>query len=185
MKMLFRVLDATEDNFISLEDFYVMGKHFKENSTYKEGDIEDYTEKYSSQQYIVEFYIYCLFRFAAGAKMMGLEPGVKWSFTDFSKVHKESLQKPEYMAVMRELFNATFIMLDKDRNGFITPEEWEHAFKVFRFNDPSEAKTAFSTLDLNKDGQISYQEFMDCGLEFFCSEDNKHGSLGMLGPLPP
>ena len=47
MKMLFRVLDATEDNFISLEDFYVMGKQFKENSTYKDGDIDDYTEKYS------------------------------------------------------------------------------------------------------------------------------------------
>ncbi|XP_041379325.1 calcium-dependent protein kinase 12-like, partial [Gigantopelta aegis] len=122
--------------------------------------------------------------FAAGAKMMGLEPGVEWSFDDFSKVHKESLQKPEYMAVMRELFNATFIMLDKDRKGFVTPNDWEQAFKVFRFNDPSEAKTAFDTLDLDKDGQIGYQEFMDCSLEFFCSEDNKHGSLGMLGPLP-
>ena len=124
------------------------------------------------------------FRFAAGAKMMGLEPGVEWSFDDFSKVHKESLQKPEYMAVMRELFNATFIMLDKDRKGFVTPNDWEQAFKVFRFNDPSEAKAAFNTLDLDKDGQIGYQEFMDCSLEFFCSEENKHGSLGMLGPLP-
>ena len=45
MKMLFRVLDVTEDNFISLEDFDVMGKRFKENSTYKEGDIDDYKEK--------------------------------------------------------------------------------------------------------------------------------------------
>ena len=48
MKMLFRVLDVTEDNFISLEDFDVMGKRFKENSTYKEGDIDDYKEKYTS-----------------------------------------------------------------------------------------------------------------------------------------
>ena len=46
MKMLFRTLDATKDNFISLEDFYAIGKHFKENSTYKDGDIDDYTEKY-------------------------------------------------------------------------------------------------------------------------------------------
>ena len=116
--------------------------------------------------------------------MMGLEPGVKWSFDDFSKVHKENLQKPEYMAVMRELFNATFIMLDKDRTGFLTSNDWEQAFSVFHFNDPSEAQTAFNTLDLDKDGQIGYQEFMDCSLEFFCSEDNKHGSLAMLGPLP-
>lgn len=48
MIMLFRTLNATENNFISLEDFYVMGKRFKENSTYKEGDIDDYTERYSS-----------------------------------------------------------------------------------------------------------------------------------------
>ena len=45
MKMLFRTLNVTEKNFISLEDFYIMGKRFKENSTYKEGDIDDYTEK--------------------------------------------------------------------------------------------------------------------------------------------
>ena len=45
MTMLFRTLNVTEKNFISLEDFYIMGKRFKENSTYKEGDIDDYTEK--------------------------------------------------------------------------------------------------------------------------------------------
>lgn len=50
MKMLFRSFNATANDYISLEDFYIMGKRFKENSTYKDGDIDDYTEKYSSQQ---------------------------------------------------------------------------------------------------------------------------------------
>ncbi|CAH1796031.1 unnamed protein product [Owenia fusiformis] len=76
-----------------------------------------------------------------------------------------------------------FKAIDLDGDGVISQAEHEAFFKCLGI-DQKWSKEAFDSLDINKDGAISFQEFCDGFLEFFFNLDEKrnHGDL-FFGPL--
>ena len=79
------------------------------------------------------------------------------------------------------LFSAVFENLDVDKNGFLSPQEWEAYMASLKFTDPSKGKEIFDFMDLNKDGQLSHEEFVEMSFEYWYSGENKLGSAKMFG----
>ena len=115
---------------------------------------------------------------------MGLSLGIEWSLEEWSKAHKYHLIYPEFVTALMASFDLMFTMMDKDRKGYLTLENWEDMTEIFHFNNREEAKSGFDAIDVNKDGKLSRKEFSNYMFEFFCTTDNELGTINMLGPLP-
>jgi len=82
-----------------------------------------------------------------------------------------------------EFFNLWFDVIDLSGEGIIQKEEFAMFLKVFGVEDESDAEKAFKVIDTNEDGQLSQDEFVDFGIEYFSSDDESLPSKFMFGPL--
>ena len=115
---------------------------------------------------------------------MGLSLGIEWSLEEWSKAHKYHLIYPEYVSGMKVMFDKMFTMVDKNRKGYLTMDDWEDMAEILHMNSREEVKSGFDAIDANKDGKLSREEFTDYMYEFYCTTDNELGTINMLGPLP-
>jgi len=75
-----------------------------------------------------------------------------------------------------------FKAVDKDRNGFITVEEFKLFFNCLGI--PRDVAVAsFTAVDENLDGRITLKEFIKTGRDFFLTEDQRNPSKMFWGPL--
>ena len=123
-------------------------------------------------------------RCSHGTALMGLSVGLNWSLEEWSKAHKERQNHPVLVSALLKMYDAMFTMLDKDHKGYLTLEDWEDMTEVFHLNSREEAKAGFDSVDADKNGKISREEFTKYTYEFFCTTDNELGTIDMLGPLP-
>jgi len=75
-----------------------------------------------------------------------------------------------------------FDVIDLNGDGLIQKEEYKLLFKAFGI-EPGAADEAFKLIDTNKDGQISNEEFIHYGCQYFMSNDESLQSKYMFGPL--
>lgn len=76
----------------------------------------------------------------------------------------QALQSDEGKAELRTFFDS----LDKDHNGKVSSKEWGHALgknkeimsKYFGGSTPAEIGQAFKRIDVNSDGNLSWEEFV-------------------------
>jgi Ca2+-binding EF-hand superfamily protein len=76
----------------------------------------------------------------------------------------EAMQADDSKAELKAFFD----LLDKDNNGKVSSKEWGHAVtkqkelmaKYFGGMTPAEIGQAFKRIDLNKDGSLSWEEFV-------------------------
>ena len=78
---------------------------------------------------------------------MGLSVEVNWSLEEWSKAHKE---RQVLVSALLEMYDAMFTMLDKDRKGYLTLEDWEDMTEIFHLNSREEAKAGFDSVDADK-----------------------------------
>jgi len=76
-----------------------------------------------------------------------------------------------------------FDLIDLNANAVITKTEYTLLLKVIRVEDADDIEKAFDAVDLNRDGQISHDEFLYAGCEYFMSNDESLPSSYMFGPL--
>jgi hypothetical protein len=88
-----------------------------------------------------------------------------------------------YRGPVEEMAHLLFLMLDRDRNDQIDPQEFLLFFYALGRKD-SDAEESFERLDRNGDGVLRRSEVEDLALEFFHSTEP--GSLGdwLFGPPP-
>ena len=90
-------------------------------------------------------------------KQMDADGNGKINFSEF----KAAMAKGCFRRHNKEELNAAFRKFDSDGNGFLTVDELQLVMsKMGRDMNRSEVKSMIGSLDLNKDGKISFDEFL-------------------------
>lgn len=114
--------------------------------------------------------------------VIGLAPGVALSFEEYSERVQQVLSDPSVESAIRSVLEAYFDCLDRDKNGTISPKEYEIFIQgLGKAADASETKAAFDSIDKNHNGKIEKSEFIDYAYEFFFTGTNELGSDDMAG----
>lgn len=91
------------------------------------------------------------------------------------------LAQESYRGPVEEFAQLLFMLLDRDRNGEIDPEEFLLFFYTIGRRD-EEAEQSFRQLDLDGDGVLSKREVEDLALEFFHSCEPGSSGDWLFGP---
>jgi len=84
--------------------------------------------------------------------------------------------------VIVEFMNMWFDLIDTNGDGVIQKEEFAFFLNAFRVENETDISAAFQALDTDGDGQIDHNEFIDAGLEFWMTDEDKPSKL-LFGPL--
>ena len=83
--------------------------------------------------------------------------------------------------VILDLFGAIFDVIDQDRDGQITLEDYSRYSEAWGL-DEDLAEQAFSQLDLSGDGNLSRSSFIQFNSHFFISDDPNLPGSQLFGP---
>src|SRR6218665_2607418 len=89
--------------------------------------------------------------------------------------------KGTYMKISRYLH--LFGLLDVNGDGFLQEDEYSGSLVNVGIKDTSMARRAFESIDLNRDGKLSLDEFCPALLEYITSEDENSPYTLLWGPL--
>jgi Ca2+-binding EF-hand superfamily protein len=76
-----------------------------------------------------------------------------------------------------------FDAIDLNGDGVIQAAEFLLYLRAFGVDDEHAAEQAFKMMDTQRNGQLSYDEFVQAGCEYFISSDESLPSKHMFGPL--
>lgn len=160
-----KMLDLNQDGFLSFEDYEVAADNYaKMNPGVLNKNMQAYLAALKEQ-----------FEF------LGLGEGKKITIEEAAELAADNVNNPEFVRLTKSLFSAVFDNLDTDGNGYLSPKEWEVLMAALKFSDPHKAKEIFIAMDVNKDGQLSREEFVEMSFEYWYTGENKHGSSLMFG----
>jgi juvenile hormone diol kinase len=91
--------------------------------------------------------------------------------------------QPRYREVIIEPAYSSFDLIDTDHDGRITAEE-HRAYLIALSVDVATAETAFEHLDINGDGFLSREEFVQLMDEFYTSDDPDAAGGWFYGKSP-
>jgi Ca2+-binding EF-hand superfamily protein len=105
-------------------------------------------------------------------------------FARFLQRDRENrVQEKAYRGPLEELAHLLFLMLDRDRDHQIDPQEFLLFFYALGRRD-QDAEQSFQHLDRNGDGVLHRNEVEDLALEFFHSTDPGSSGDWLFGPPP-
>ena len=170
MRTRFIRLDLNHDGFISRDDYELMatklqeyGKLNKENAEMKRKALMNVADRF------------------------GLKPGVKFPVEEAAKrAHQEltSMAPEKKWVMLKESHDAIFDVLDLNGDGHISLDEFKVYFHIVG-PDISEAEMthAFNTIDTNKNGEISREEFIAAAFDFILGLEETEISKVFFGHL--
>src|SRR6218665_105290 len=100
---------------------------------------------------------------------------------------QESVWKQRYKRDIKkrilEILFALLDVLDVNDDGYLDEDEHRRWFRQLGVSDTSFTKDTFNAIDVNHDGKLSFQEYVDACYDFFFSEDEKSPFTLFFGPL--
>ena len=166
----FHQSDLNKDSFLSIEDFEIWIENIEKETKANPALIEK--ARIAMREYW---------------ESVGLKPGVRLTKEQFVDTMAEVAlrERAKFEAGDKEsLFvrylEATFDVVDTNRNGFLELNEYEKMMKASNF-DAGTAKMAFDVIDTNHDEKLSRQELLDYNAKFWYYPDDQEAA-GLYGP---
>jgi Ca2+-binding EF-hand superfamily protein len=170
---ILRVWDADRDGAIEESDYAVAASRLAGLSGLKAGSAE--YEQLHGQ--LVNGGWQLLRQFDSdGDGRVTIEEALK----GFDGLHAD---QQRYREVIIEPSYSSFDLIDTDHDGQITAEE-HRAYLIALSVDEATAETAFEHLDLDGDGFLSREEFVQLTDEFYTSDDPDAAGAWLYGKAP-
>ena len=152
---LFHVFDANKNGVIQLVDILIIIDRYRANATCSPEHLD------ALKAVLLEFAT------AVGIandktkldKTVWLQNAAAFCVTEAAK-----LQKGEE-TIFHKVDNASFDVVDKNRDGYISWEEFQVVMKAWNLEDA--ARAAFDNFDKNKDGKLSRKEYIESDVKYF------------------
>ena len=163
-------MDLNEDGYLSSEDYECIAKRMVEYGKLT-------TERAQSVHDMI----------MSAASRAGIKPGVKLPLEEaMKKASGSSLEAP--VEVQRKRISDThgpiFNAIDTNQNGRISLSEYSIYFKVVApLVTEEDIKKSFTTIDKDKNGFISREEFLEAAYDFFYGLEETELSKAFFGPL--
>ncbi|XP_061519366.1 sarcoplasmic calcium-binding protein isoform X1 [Anopheles gambiae] len=167
MRTLHGVLDVNKDGVISYDDFMLLTEKFASLGhldAKAKNEFRDIMRTTWEQQW-GEITPYNLVT-------------VEQYLTEMHHVVNDKDLKKKVHRFLPYLYKA----VDKDRSGSISLNEFKLFFRCLGLTEEN-AAVSFAVIDKNGDGQITLDEFVKLGKDFFVSEKETHVSRMFWGPL--
>jgi Ca2+-binding EF-hand superfamily protein len=172
MKTVFKMMDISPDGKISREDYV---KYAEQERDHLKLLNPDEAEKVYST-------------FLALSDMLGLDKfakdgGMSYTPRELDIVRRVMSQKDMPLAeLLHTLNSAYFRAIDTNGDHFLERSEWINYLKIMKtFTTEEQAMQSFDSLDKNKDGVISLEEFAEKAVDFWCNLGEKLEAQNMYG----
>ena len=163
-------LDVNKDGYVSREDFELMAKRV--------ADLLGLSEKQAGSTSR---------EFAKLADALHLEPGLRFPIEEGAQhISKAYLCKSlkERKAIVHSIHKMLFDILDANDDGHITLEEFKIYYRVLApATSEADIVHCFNTIDTNKNGVLSREEFMAAAEDFLIGVEETELSKVFFGPL--
>ena len=175
VKTVFKMHDTNGDGLISREDFTLYGERMRKA-------LEDY-----GSNPVEAYFAYagiCFISDVIGLTKDAKDGGKALDAIEFEKVRHQAATEGELPFANRVFHTALFRALDTNRSGFIERSEWANYLKI-RGTLVSEEKAleSFDSIDKNKDGKLSINEFVEFSVDFWCNLGKKLNAENLYGTL--
>ena len=90
---------------------------------------------------------------------------------------------PELMKHYRGLVEGLFEMMDLNNDGYLDEYEYQRYLEQCGIQSESFARKALRTMDVNHNGKLSLDEFLNAFWDFFFSDDERSPNAFFFGPL--
>ena len=163
--------DTNKDGYLSLEDYELMSERLKEYGKLTKEQAE------------------CAHKgFMKYAEIFGLNtPGKKIPVDEIAeKASKEilSMSADERKGMLHSTLDTLFNVIDLNKDGHISLEEFKVHFRVLGFSvSEEETVHSFNTIDTDKNGEISREEFLAASDDFYNGVDETEVSRVFMGRL--
>ena len=170
MKTFFKMVDVPIDGKISREDFEKYAEH--ERDHLKLLNPAEAEKVYSA--------------FMTISDMLGLDKyardgGMSYTLRELDIVRRVMARK-DLPEVSHVLNTAYFRAIDTNGDHFLEKSEWVKFLKIGNtYTSEEQAMQSFDSIDKNKDGVISLEEYVEYAVDFWCNLGEEHGALDLYG----
>jgi len=155
------------DGHITEKDFELIAQRFHKFANFTGKEADDIEDFYRNKMWKVFFKPLC--------------GGTQSKFENFiENMKKEGDEK--LCATKDYIHGIQFDIMDKNKDGFIQLHELVLFFNILGIPETFSVE-AFHAMDVNHDGGISREEFLQAGRDYFCQEEKGYPGDYFLGPL--
>lgn len=170
-KTVFKLFDVNDDGVISREDLEKYGARIRDG-------LKTLNPKEADNAYHAVLAISDAFGLTKNAK----DGGLSYSMRE-DDIVRRVLARTELLPNLCRLYHsAVFKAIDTDKDGYIQRDEWSVYLKLQNtYTSEEEAQKSFDSLDKNKNGKLSLNEFVELSVDFWCYLGEQSGSQDLYG----
>ena len=172
IKTVFKMMDLPPDGMISREDYVKYAEH--ERDHFKLLNPDEAEKVYSG--------------ILALSDMLGLDKyakdgGMSYTLRELNIVRRVLSRKDMPAAELSHTLNsAYFRAIDTNGDHFLERSEWINYLKICKtFTTEEQAMQSFDSLDKNKDGVISLEEYVEKVVDFWFNLGEEHDAQNLYG----
>ena len=170
---VFQMHDTDGNGVLSREDFTRYGERVRKALVDRGSNPVDAYFSYSGMCFLADVY---------GMTKDAKDGGKTLDPAEFEKVRSEIAVKGDLILANEVFHTALFRALDISGDGFIDKKEWANYLKVRQtYANQSQADVSFDSIDKNKDGKLSMEEFVDFSVDFWCNLGKKFNVENLYG----
>jgi Ca2+-binding EF-hand superfamily protein len=167
---VFKMFGVPTDGRITREDFEKDAKHLRD--AIKHLNPDEAEKVYSTLMSISDIF---------GLDKFAKDGGMSYTAREFEIVRRIVARK-DLPEVNRVLHSAYFRAIDTNGNRLLERSEWTNYLKIRKtYVSEEQARNSFDSLDKNKSGVISLEEFVEGSVDFWCNLGEGHGAQDIYG----